>query len=252
MRLASLGGTLLTALALAASSPVVAGAQLVLEPVTGFHGVLEAVPIGGAEKDPRRQATAVVTDVYRNTSSTANFGFSSTDPAAKFGDQVLTTGTGLLSTHEFTVFNSSNSLGTLLTAQIQLEFFDTDTLTSLGSYIVPVNFGGGLTPGFYTLISVPNLEPLMIVLDATDIIVRQRLLSKTGDANRLGVASLNPPTVGSSPDTMFMHASTANGGVPGFYNVAAGPANPGYLLAVSPPPTSVTSRSWGALKRLYR
>ncbi len=252
MRMAGLGGTLLTALALAATSPVAANAQLVLDPVLGFHGVLDAVPIGVPERDPRHQATAAATVVYDNTGSPANFGVSSTDPTAVWGDQLLTTDTGLLATHRFTVFNSPTSLGPLLTAQIEVEFLDALSSTTLGGYTVNVNLGGGLAPGVFALLSVSDLEPQLIVLDNSAIIVRQRVVSRTGNATRLGVVSMDPPTVGSSPSSMYIAAATFGDGVPGFYSFTAGPANPGHQLSVSPPPTSTASRSWGELKKLYR
>lgn len=93
---------------------------------------------------------------------------------------------------------------------------------------VNVNFGAGLNPGFFSTINVSALDPLLINLNVTDILVLQRVVAKTGTASRLGIASKNPPTVGSSP------------------------ANPIYQVGVSPPPVSTVCKSWSQLKKLYR
>jgi hypothetical protein len=63
---------------------------------------------------------------------------------------------------------------------------------------------------------------------------------------------MGPILVGSSPTSMYINSSTIGGGVPGFYTSASGPANPGYLIAVNPPPVSTQSKTWSSLKKLYR
>jgi hypothetical protein len=122
----------------------------------------------------------------------------------------------------------------------------------LGSFNTNVNFGAGLPAGFYSLITVTNLDPLVINLNVTDIVVIQSVASKTGAANRLGIASLNPPTVGSSPNDMYISSLTVGGGVPGFYSFQNGPANPGYQIQVALPPVGTHPTSWGRVKKLYR
>ena len=192
------------------------------------------------------------TVVYDNTASAANFGFSSTDLTARFGDQLLTTSPGLLSSQTFCVYNSSSSAGTLLTAVVGIYIYDTATSTLLGSYTVNATFGTGLPPGYYSLLTVTNLDPLNILIPVTDIIVIQTINSFTGTPTRLGIVSLDPPTVGASPTSMYIQASTVNGGVAGFYTIAAGPANPAYQLTLATETVGVAPTTWGTLKGLYR
>ena len=78
------------------------------------------------------------------------------------------------------------------------------------------------------------------------------MLGFTGTANRLGIASLNPVTVGSSPNSMYIQASTIGGGVPGFYTFGTTPVNPGYQIGLAQPPVGTEARTWGEIKQLYR
>jgi hypothetical protein len=252
MRLVTKGFALLASLVLVLALPAVAQQLNESESVSGFHGMVEGAPNLVAKKDQGRSATQAVNVVYDNTGSAANFGVSSTDLTSIWGDQILLTGTGLLSSHTFSLFNSGSSLGPLLTANVQIEFYDTNTAALLGGYTTSVNFGAGLPAGFFSLVTVTGLDPLVINIPVTDIIVLQTVLSKTGTANRLGVASLDPPTVGSSFGDMYIDSATIGGGVAGFYTFAAGPANPAYQVAVAQPPTNVASRTWGQIKKLYR
>jgi len=224
-------------------------AQVSSEPVLGFLGLVEGTPdLAPAVGVPTPSA---ITVAYDNTVSPANFATSSTDLASQWGDRLLTTTAGLLSSHQFSVFNSGSSAGALLTAVVGVEFYDGVSSGFLGSYSANVNFGAGLAPGFYTLVSVTGLDALAINLP-TNVIVTQYVVSFTGGATRLGVASLDPPTVGSSPTSMFISSSTVGGGVPGFYSFATGPANPGYQVGLAQPPVGTKSNSWGQIKRLYR
>jgi|SRR5262245_2958350 len=252
MRLVTQKVALLFALLLASALPV--AAQVTSEPVLGFHGNVDGDVSGSSLKGHGSSATNAIVIVYDNTPSPANFGFSSTDLAADWGDRLLLTGTGLVSSHAFTIFNTGTSAGNLLTAQVGVDFFDTASSIFLGGYTTNVNFGAGLPPGFYSIVTVPGLDPLGINIPNPDIIVIQTVLGKTGAANRLGIASLNPITVGSSPITMYIAAATVNGGIPGFYTINNPPipANPGYQVGLAEPPVGVTSKSWGSLKKLYR
>ena len=133
-----------------------------------------------------------------------------------------------------------------------MNIYDGVTSAALGGYTVNVTFGTGLAAGFYSLVNVTNLDPLSILIPVTDIIVVQRVVSFTGTPSRLGIVSLNPPTVGTSANTMFIQASTVNGGVAGFYTIAQGPANPAYKLTLASETVGVEPTTWGTLKNLYR
>jgi len=246
MRVATKSTSILSLLLVLAAPAM---AQVTSEPVLGFLGVVEGTPEGMPVRGV--PAPSAITVAYDNTVSPANFATSSTDLTSQWGDQVFTTTAGLLSSHTYSVFNSGSSLGVLLTAVVGVDFFDGVTNGFLGTYTANVNFQAGLNPGFYTLVSVPGLDALAINLP-TNVIVIQYVVSFTGGATRLGVASLDPPTVGSSPPSMYIDSNTVGGGVAGFYNFASGPANPGYQLGLAQPPVGTKSNSWGQIKRLYR
>ena len=250
MRIVTKAAVSFATVAMLALPLAIAHAQLTPEPAQ--HGTDETAGANlVAGKGGGPSATAVLTTIYDSASSTANFGFSSTDLASQWGDECFTIGTGLLSTHKFSLFNAGSSAGNLLTATVAVSFFDAVTSAPLGSYSTNVNFGAGLPAGFFSIVTVTGLDPLLIVLNTTDMITIQQVTAKTGPANRLGIASLNPVLVGSSPSTMYINSSTV--GPPGFYNIGNPPvpANPGYFIAVNPPPVSTHSSTWGRLKNLY-
>ncbi len=216
-----------------------------------FSGTIQVDMSNGASTlNPA--STLVSTDVYSNVLSAANFGFSSTSLVAQWGDRCITTGIGMLSEHVFSIFNAGTSAGNLLTANVTVSFFDAVTSAPLGAYATSVNFGAGLTPGFFSLVTVTGLDPLLINLNVTDIIVIQTVTAKTGPANRLGIASLDPVTIGSSANTMYINATTV--GPPGFYNIGTPPlnANPAYRIGVTMAPVSTETKTWGSIKALYR
>lgn len=251
MRIATKAAVLFSAVAVLALPLGIAHAQLTPEPAQRSGDEVGGLNLV-AGKGGGQSATNVLTTIYDNTSGAANFGFSSTDLASQWGDELFTTGTGLLSTHKFTIFNAGTSAGALLTATVSVAFFDAVTSVPLGSYSTNINFGAGLNPGFFSIVTVTGLDPLLILLNTTDIITIQQVTAKTGAANRLGIASMTPFVIGSSPGTMYINSSTV--GPAGFYTIGNPPlpANPGYFIAVNPPPVSTTSKTWGTLKKLYR
>jgi hypothetical protein len=225
-------------------------AQAVAEPVGNFAGwyVHDHVTNTTTLQTNAPQAVPVV--VYDNTASTASFAVSSTDLASTWGDELLTTNVGTLSATVFSLFNSGSSAGVLLTAQIRVDFFDAITAAPLGAFTTNVNFGTGLPQGFYSLITVTGLDPLAINLNTSDVVVTQKVLSKTGAANRLGIVSFNPVTVGSSDPDMYIASATI--GPAGWYTFGNGPANPGWQVSVVTAPVPTEKSSWGAVKNLYR
>ena len=194
-------------------------------------------------------------DVYNNTNppGTPNFGISSTDFASTWGDRVTTTGTGTLAENDFTLYNSQSSAGSVLTATFNIGLFDGASNALLGGYTTGVfNFTATpLPPGFFAILTVTGLTGLNINLSTTDVLMTQQLATVTGTATRLGVASLDPPTIGSSTNTMYINSSTI--GPAGFYTIGTPPlnANPGYRINRTTP-LSTESKNWGAVKNLYR
>jgi hypothetical protein len=233
-----------------------ARSQIATEPV-GTRGPDAVLTVDNlaVSKDQGKSATNVLTTIYDNASSTPQLVVSSTDLASQWGDVLLTTGTGLLSTHKFTIYNSSTSAGPLLTATVSLSFFDAVTSAPLGAYAGTVNFGAGLPLNNFSIITAGGLDPLLIMLPTTNVLVVQRVTAKTGAASRLGVVSMGPILTGTSPVDMFISSATIGGGVAGFYCLVAGcatPSDPGHFIAVNPPPVGTESTSWGRLKKLYK
>jgi hypothetical protein len=231
----------------------VATAQLAEEPVSGYAGHYHIdLVTGNSWWDSPNSVVALGGDIYNNTASPANFGFSLTDLAAIFGDRVTTTGLGVLDENDFSVFNSGSSAGNLLTASYAIQLSNATTSAPLGGYTTGiVSFGTGLPPGFFTIISVIGLNGLGINLNTNDVLITQQIATHTGLANRMGIASLDPPTIGSSSNVMFINSVAV--GPPGYYNIGNPPlnANPGYRINVELA-TSTRSSTWGRMKALYR
>ena len=205
------------------------------------------VPKGGAK-------TELAGDVYNNTNPNpgANFGFSSTDLAAQWGDRLATTATGILQENDFTVFNSTT--GVLNSASFNISLYDGTSLALLGSYTTgTVTFGAGLPASSYSIITITGLGGLNINVNTTDVIMLQQVAAKTGTTTRLGIASLNPPSIGTSIPQMYINATTV--GPAGFYNIGTAPnytpANPGYRVNLNQP-VPADNRTWGSVKALYR
>ena len=197
------------------------------------------------------EAPAAGVDIYSNVLSPAIGAISSTSLPSIWGDHVVATGLGILSQHDLTIYNSSSSLGPLLTCNVAINFYNFTTSLLIGGYTGSINFGAGLPVGSYTIVSFINLETLgtPIVLTTNDLVVTQQLTAKTGTGNRFGVALLEPVTLGSSPSTMYINSATI--GAAGYYTVGTGNANPGYRInAIAPVPTQPTT--WGKVKNLYR
>lgn len=235
-----------------AAAPASALRTVSPEVIRGFAGTVEGKPVLAASRPRATNTPAAVTVAYNNTTSAANFGLSSTDLDAEWGDRTYLTGSGLLASHKFTIFNSDENVGgSLLTAQVGVDFYDGGTSTFIGGYVVDVDFGAGLPPSFYAIVDVPSLESSLIDLPP-DVLVIQRVISYTGAANRLGIASLDPVTVGSSPVTMHIFASTIEGGIAGYYPVGSVPANPGYRVGLAQEPDGTVSQTWGQLKKRFK
>lgn len=257
--------TFLVALLAIVAIPSFAVADLVDEPTTGFGGHFYYDLTSGASWRDDGISPRLAGDVYNNTNpaAAANFGFSSTSLTSIFGDRVTTTGTGILDQNDFTIFNSSSGGATrpLLTASFNVCHYDAATnppppTTPFGCYTTGVvNFGAGLATGFFSIVTVTGLAPANINVSTTDVLITQQVASSTFGAgagtSRLGIASLDPPTIGSSTNVMYINSSTV--GPAGYYNIGNPPANanPGYRITL-PEPSTLALLGLGSLALIRR
>lgn len=186
--------------------------------------------------------------VYNNLSTppTAGFGdLNANNPI--FGDSLNLAQGGRLGVVGLTLFNPNNAdnTGSILTGSMMIKFYD-NTLPYaggplnnplLGSATVTWDFTGigGLQAGFYA----PNfydLSSLNINLPQ-HILVTQQFTETSGTSIRNGVALLSNPTVGSSPDTIYIQSSAISSGL---YTVASNPGQLGYQIQVVPEPGTLT------------
>ncbi len=225
-----------------------AHAGLVAESVGQLQNAgTHSIDIHGNATGPRG-ATTVFTNLQ--SGFTANAAFSSGDLSAVFGAQVSTIGTGRLQDFSFTLFNSGAAGGGALTsAQVAIDFYRVSDGSLIGGF--NVNTGAiNLNTGFYTTLNVNGLGDLGINIDTTDIIVTQSVLSSVGAANRLGLVSASPVSIGSALPQLYIDAADVGGGAAGFYNITSGGApivfNAGYQIVV-PAPASAGLLGLGGL-----
>jgi hypothetical protein len=238
----SVSGTALAGIVGPDSSGVRAAPSLTINAITG----------GQTSGSPRVSST-----VYDNTTSAANFGFSSANLSATYGDTLNMTGTGTLEDFTFSIYNSTSggNAGALNSCTANISFFRQSDSSLIGSFTGNVNFGSSPLPaGFYTLVSFTGLSGLVtpVAFDTANVIVTQSLTNVVGATTRLGIASLDPVTVGSSPNTMYI--ADPPGTPAGFYNIGSPPlnANPGYLVGVIPAPSSLALIGMGGLLAVRR
>lgn len=191
--------------------------------------------------------------------SAASAGLSSTDLNRVVGDRVSMTTFGKLDAMQFTLFNSGSSAGSLLTAQVNISFYNAATFnatnlaanTAVGSFNTNVNFGAGMNPGFFSTVSVTSLSPLGIVFSSPDIVITQRVVSKTGLASRLGVVLFTQDVVGTQylNNANIFLSDAANG--TGLFNV--GTNKIGYQITLAAPePGTLALLAFGGIAVLAR
>jgi len=167
-------------------------------------------------------------DVYSNLSppGTVNVVFGLLELDTVYGDQLVTTDTGTINEIALTVYNSDAGNGLpIVTMNMEVTVSRDADNSLLGQFSADVDFGTGIPPGQYAIVTFTNLDALEtpIVTDTTAVRLEQQRISHTGGSNRMGVACLVPVEIGSSPDTMLF-----NGAVFGL----PWPLNPGYRVSV--------------------
>lgn len=186
---------------------------------------------------------------YDNTTTAVAAGFSSTDLAADYGDTLNLAGwtpyKGVVQDNVISFFNSGSSAGAVFSATFGIDFYRASNGSFIGGYTTAsVSFGTGLSPGFFTTISITGLESLGINLDEGSVYMIQSMLTKVGPATRTGVAIGGVPTIGTSPNTMYVNATTV--GPAGFYTIGTTSGNPFYKV-VLPAPGAMALLGMGGL-----
>ena len=237
---------------LASLTTIPSSADVTVERLRGCAGhLLVDLASGTSRWSPAMPSLATI-DVYDNLESPGDFGVASSDPAAVWGDSLTISQTGIVESITITVLNSSSSLAPLTSATFLVTLRDAATHVDIANYLFGATFAGGLPPGFYAMVSITGLSQAALPLDlpTTRLVIEQSTSNAVG-STRLGVVSFTPPTVGTSPPSMYVSATTAFGGVPGFYTFVNGPADPGYDLKANVV-DATRETSWGRVKKLYR
>lgn len=234
--------SILSALALVAIAGV-ASADVVIEENLQFAGHIFTDVYGNTQAQNRGGFT-----LYSNTTSAANVATSSLNLNTRWGDTLNMVGTGVLDSFSLTVFNSaSGNTGTILTYDVDIQFFRANDLSYIGGFTGTINFGAGLNAGFYSIATFTGLAGMGINLDTAGILATQARTAHTGDSIRMGVASLNPVTIGSSPDTFYKDDPSSPPA--GFYTFSGGatPAQIGYQVVAIPAPGAAALLGLGGL-----
>ncbi len=218
--------------ALVAAMAGVASAEISTEAAT-FGGYVNVdFATGETTYSDTHNSTRAFT-MYSNTASPANFGVSSTDLTSTWGDECIGVAYGgPLTGMQYTVFNSGSSLGSLMTATVQVNYYRASDGSPIGAWLGNINFGTGLAKGFYSVVTFSGLDGLGINFNTNDLIVTQKVTAKTGLASRLGIVSMNPVNIGSSFDDMYIASSTIG---TGWFTFSNGPAQTGYQIDIPAP-----------------
>jgi len=186
--------------------------------------------------------------VYSNIASTANAAFSSADLGGTWGDTLSMTGGGVLDQFSFTIFNSANAANTLpgfKSGTININFFDATSSAFIGGFSGNLSYGtDSLAKGFFDIWTFTGLSGLGINLSSNVIVTQNFTASTVVGSLRMGVASLNPVTVGSSTNTLYISNSTTPAG---FYTSGTTQVNLGYEVNVIPAPGSLALIGLGGL-----
>jgi MYXO-CTERM domain-containing protein len=206
---------------LALAAPVMAEPLLqVAEPVLGKAGAVQ----------PTDPTTPTV--VYSNVTNGPKSGYVAA-VGSEVGDDLYTTGAGVLDSVKFSVFNGGSSAGPLTTADITLKFYNWDgsAYALAGSLTAPA-VSLNLAPGYYTTLSYGSLSSISTINLGTDVRATITYSNVTGGATTIGQVLYDPPTIGASDDYFYK-----DGGV---YWFGGNPvANMYWEVGVTPEPASM-------------
>jgi hypothetical protein len=186
---------------------LVFGILVVAVPAMAGPAPLVAEPVKGIVSSPLPLGPAAANIVYSNVTNGPTAGYA---PAvgSELGDELLTTGAGVLDSVQFSVYNSSASSGPLTTADLTLKFYNWDgtTFAPAGSLAV-TQANLGLDPGYFTTLGFTDISSFATINLATDVLATLTITNVTGGATAVGQVLMDPPTVGSSGDYFYRDGS---------------------------------------------
>ncbi|MCX6875196.1 MAG: hypothetical protein NTW21_15515 [Verrucomicrobia bacterium] len=199
---------------------------------------------------PTKGWSALTLTVYDNLSTLVQAGTSAPNVYSPiFGDALTLLQGGTMSSISLTLYNSlsGGNTGRIMTGTMQVSFYDNTTpytsgllssLPLLGTANLNWDFtgDGGLAPTYYST-NAFDISSYDITVPM-NILVTQKFTQTSGTSTRNGVALFENPVVGSSPSTVYIDTSLAEG----LYTFSGGnPGQVGYKLEISaiPEPGSV-------------
>jgi hypothetical protein len=160
--------------------------------------------------------------VYADVSNGPTGGYA-TAPGTQIGDELLMTQGGILDSFGFSVYNSNSSSGSLMTADLTIDFWnysDTKTAQTLAGTVAfdDYSFGpAGLTTGDYATFLVAGVSNSQTISLTNDVLAILTIGNVTGGADRVGQVLFDPPTVGSSGDYFYKNNTGIGGSDDGWY-----------------------------------
>jgi hypothetical protein len=148
--------------------------------------------------------------VYANVSNGPSYGYSRV-PGTQIGDELLLTQGGILDAFGFSVYNSVSSIGSLMTADLTIDFWNfsgtNPARTLAGTFAFDdYDFGpAGLPVGDYATFLVTGVSNAQTISLTNDVLAILTISDVTGGADRVGQLLFDPPTVGASDDYFYVN-----------------------------------------------
>ena len=187
------------------------------------------------------------TVVYDNlgTGATAGYGEANANNPI-FGDALNLSQGGQLSTLGLSIYNAgaAGNTGTIVAGNLTINIYNNTTayaggalssLPLLGTVNEALTFGSGLPLNNYTLESF-NLSALNINLPQ-NILITQQFTETSGTATANGIVLFGDPTIGSSPENVYINSGATPEGLYNFGSSIASQFGYHVEIVVPEPPT---------------
>jgi hypothetical protein len=196
-----------------------------------------------------------LTVIYDNIASPSavNAAGSIADLGAIWGDRVTTIDTGYLDSISLSIFNSTTgNTNPILTTDLNIRIYDAVTFnpadalanTPLVSFTGGVNFGTGLNPGSYSIVTFTNLRAFLNAgspdLSTTNLMVTQQLANVTGGSTRAGIVTFTNDNIGTQYINNNNWFRQPTGGAGGYFAFGA-PASNRIAMSLSAVPEPGTA-----------